>query len=188
MIEHYGYNLITQYKGKMLELGNQIMNLENLQNVSAKEHFTKLGYNHTSIDINGLDGAMPLDLSKPIKEDLGLFDIITDMGTIEHVSNLYEALKNVFNLLNINGVVIHKNPKTGSFSDIYHKEAHHFTLDFWNEYAKETNMDIIKIEEHPIYHNVIDGWECIAILRKTKNSKQLTKAQFLRISKHIYNE
>lgn len=186
MIEYHGYNLILKYAPKgcrMLELGNQEMNLADVQNISAKEHFSGLGYNHTSIDKNGKDGALPLNLSEPIIEDLGQFDIVTDAGTTEHVEDLYNSLRNTFGFCAINGVMLHKNPKTGNFPG---HGNHFFTLDFWKAYAKACKLDILEILEHPIYHNRDTGWECIAILKKTDNSKFLSKEEFNKISNLVH--
>src|SRR3989338_5277340 len=54
---------------KMCELGNQQIRKSAARITKAKtgkEYFSSLGYDHTSIDRNGLDGALPLDLCEPI--------------------------------------------------------------------------------------------------------------------------
>lgn len=184
MIEHHGHNLILKYTpegGSILELGNQIMNLENVQEISAKEYYTKLGYEHTSIDLNGKDGALPLNLSEPMDMDLEDFDIITDMGTSEHVEDIYRCLINVYNCCQEDTIIIHKNPKTGNFP--MHGN-HFFTIDFWKAYADLCRFKIIEIYEHAIYHNNIDGWECIAILQFTDKTDSISMEKFNTI-KHL---
>ena len=55
----------------MLELGNKIQ-----QGYSFKKYFTRLGFEHTSVDWNGKDGALKKDLRLPLK--LGTFDMVTN--------------------------------------------------------------------------------------------------------------
>lgn len=184
MIEHHGHNLILKYAFEgcsILELGNQIMNLENVQDISAKKYYSGLGYDHTSVDQNGKDGAVTVDLSKPI-EWLGAFDLITDMGTTEHVSDAYECLANVLHHCKDGTVIIHKNPKTGNFPI---HGFHFFTLEFWKAYTQLCKLEIEELYEHAIYHNTKDGYECVAVLKFTKNSIVPTKEQFSQIKNLI---
>ena len=73
--------------GLMLELGNK----HNLSVKRAggdgvyKNWFQALGWDHTSVDINGKDGALPLDLTQD--QDLGQFDLVTNFGTTEHIGD-----------------------------------------------------------------------------------------------------
>ena len=57
----------------MLELGNK-KNREH----TYKGFFVSRGYAHTSIDTNGLDGAVVMDLCKPL--NLGTFGMVTNMA------------------------------------------------------------------------------------------------------------
>ncbi len=57
----------------MLELGNK----RNPDGV-YKLYFESIGIKHTSIDWNGQDGALNLDLRKPI--DMPPFDMVTNIG------------------------------------------------------------------------------------------------------------
>lgn len=186
MIEYHGHNLFLKHarpNQKILELGNQEMNLVEAQNISAKEYYSRMGFIHTSVDQNGKDGALQLDLSKP--QELDEHDFVTDFGTTEHVENLYQCLKNVFNGCKVGGLMLHKNPKTGNFKG---HGYHYFTTDFWKEYAYLCKLEVLEIYEHPIYHNTTDGWECIALLRKIEESKYPTKNQFETIKHLVHGE
>lgn len=168
---------------KMLELGNQIMNLSDCQGKTAKDYFSEMGVQHTSIDINGKDGAIKADLCEPF--DLGdIFDVVTDFGTIEHTKSLYPVLKNVYEHCSNYGVMLHKNPKTGNFP--LHGN-HFFTVDFWKAYAKELDCEVVSIEEHAIYHNTTDGWEVIAILIK-REKPFMSEAKFKKLLKNVYDK
>lgn len=100
---------------KMLELGNQIFQDDTLIREeslphSAKEYYMNMGVEHTSIDLNGEDGALQIDLSKPIPEEYNnKFDIVTNFGTAEHVDNQFECWRNIHNSLKkkwINFIII----------------------------------------------------------------------------------
>jgi hypothetical protein len=96
----------------MLELGNKVT----CDGVVYKDVFEALGYNHVSVDTNGLNGALKLDLRKPL--ELGTFDMITNIGTSEHVSTDYdgqvECWRNIVNSAHIGSIFISVTPLRGS--------------------------------------------------------------------------
>lgn len=75
----------------MLELGNK-RGTEGPGD-TYKAAFTALGIEHTSVDLNGMDGALPLDLRKPL--GLGDFDMVSNIGTSEHVSEQEPVWRNM---------------------------------------------------------------------------------------------
>jgi len=83
----------TSLKGKwLLELGNQEMRSDvkikyGIDSTYSKVYFLNLKCRHHSIDWNGLDGAIPLDMTQPmpIKRFVNAFDIVTDFGCMEHI-------------------------------------------------------------------------------------------------------
>jgi hypothetical protein len=100
---------------RMLELGNQHIFETSIREKTGKEYYSNRGVQHTSVDLNGLDGAIEVDLSKPI-EIAGwneYFDIVTNSGTSEHVSPKkaqYECFMNIHKCLKVGGVAIHLIP------------------------------------------------------------------------------
>ena len=64
----------------MLELGNK----RNTPRHIYKAFFEARGFRHVSVDINGSDGALRKDLTEPL--GLGTFDMVSNIGTTEHVS------------------------------------------------------------------------------------------------------
>jgi hypothetical protein len=99
----------------MLELGNQQICETYIREKTGKEYYSNREVKHTSVDLNGLDGAIKVDLSKPI-EIAGwneYFDIVTNSGTSEHVSPKkaqYECFMNIHKCLKVGGVAIHLVP------------------------------------------------------------------------------
>jgi hypothetical protein len=104
-------SLGLKYKGlKWCELGNQRIN----DNEIAKRFYQSLGVEHISIDLNGEDEALPIDLDKPMPFILlNQFDVITNYGTIEHVNNQYQVFTNVHDMCKKGGLVNHIFPPRG---------------------------------------------------------------------------
>ncbi|MFV1983005.1 MAG: hypothetical protein ACC657_05630 [Thiohalomonadales bacterium] len=93
---------------RMLELGNK----KNSKGV-YKDYFNSIGIEHISIDWNGEDGALNLDLRKPIKLDP--FTHVTNIGTTEHVTNQKAVWENIHNLTDIDGVISSLTPLPGDW-------------------------------------------------------------------------
>jgi hypothetical protein len=73
----------------MLELGNK----RGTEHEPYKPFFEARGIRHVSVDWNGQDGALPLDLCAPLA--LGTFDVVTNFGTSEHVADQRACWQNV---------------------------------------------------------------------------------------------
>jgi hypothetical protein len=71
-------------------------------------------YNILSIDLNGENGSLKVDLTKSISLDKPC-DLITNFGTSEHVSNQYMCWKNIHSMLSEDGIVISEIPEIGSW-------------------------------------------------------------------------
>ena len=111
----------------MLELGNQRIRKEvkeflKINFYTAKEYFASLGCIHYSLDLNGLDGTIPIDLGKQCNLDFweNKFDIITNFGMIEHISNnnqykQWQAWENIHNLAKKGAIFIHSLPQKKIF-------------------------------------------------------------------------
>lgn len=81
-----------------------------------KAWFEALGFRHVSVDINEEYGALGLDLRKPL--NLGTFDMVTNVGTSEHVSEddwagQVECWRNILEAMHIGSVLICDTPKPG---------------------------------------------------------------------------
>ena len=101
-----------RHKGlSMLELGNQTIRRSSKHDLpkTGKKYFESLGMHHTSVDLNGLDGAIALNLSKPIINPnwVNHFDVVTNFGTTEHVEPYeaqYACFRNIHNFMAVNGL------------------------------------------------------------------------------------
>jgi SAM-dependent methyltransferase len=111
----------------MLELGNQHISDENrracpgILERTGKQYFENRGVKHTSIDLNAEDGALPIDLSRPIGRPdwRHSFDIVTNAGTSEHVEPFeaqYECFRNIHACLKPGGIAVHIVPSAEGLS------------------------------------------------------------------------
>lgn len=74
-----------------------------------------LGFEYAAIDIDGSPGSIPLDLNfddvpKKLKKH---FQLVTNLGTTEHVANQLQAFKIIHDLTADGGVMIHNLPTQG---------------------------------------------------------------------------
>jgi hypothetical protein len=168
----------------MMELGNQQMMMwppPIEEGSAAKLWFEQQGVaEHVSIDINGLLGAIPMDLSQPITklEWQDAFDVTTDFGTSEHVPSLYECRANVHRFTRPGGLMVFKNPKTGHWPNHGH---HYFTKRHYERLAEVCRYRVLEISEHPACNNFVDGWEICAVLQKRATADFISQPAFAQV-------
>jgi len=69
---------------------------------------------YTAIDLHGTSLAIKHDLNHQLPE-LGKYDVVTNIGTGEHVFNQYMFFKNIHDVTKENGVMIHVMPNQGCY-------------------------------------------------------------------------
>ena len=99
--EYRAFLLTGRQVGTVCELGAKGFG-------KTKAAFEKHGWDHVSIDLNGLGGALPLDLTQPIdvKAIGGPFDVVTNFGTSEHVEGQLPCWRNIFELCRVGGHIV----------------------------------------------------------------------------------
>jgi SAM-dependent methyltransferase len=148
--------LIAKFKGNILQLGKQdiqfsiddlsdIMGVETITELENRKlsdisFFKSLGFDMIkSADYSKYEGAdYLLDLNIPTiasssSPPLAGFDVIFDGGTLEHIFNVPQALKNIFDLLSENGVIIHN---VGSSNYVDHGFYSFSPTFFWDFYTQ----------------------------------------------------
>ena len=185
----------------MLELGNQYIfpngntevNNFNLNpypggNV-AKSYFTQRYSSllHTSVDYNGQDGALKIDLSAPnALRHLGLYDVITNLGTLEHVGEghtdeslilkaQYEAFKNVHDSLSVDGVWFNLGPHVGSWPG--HCPCY-YTIPFFEELLSKNGYTEIRSPEKYTYSDPNTELFVLFIAHKIKDVEFMSLVEF----------
>lgn len=127
----------------MLELGNK-----KTGDVSYKSYFTSLGFEHVSVDWNGQDGALKLDMREPLP-DWEPFDMVTNFGCTEHVEIQAPIWESMHRLTKVWGVQIHMCPSPG---DWWWHGNWYPTAKFYLQYAERNGYDIEHMgvgREHP---------------------------------------
>jgi hypothetical protein len=133
-----------QYNGlKMLQLGDQIIRIDG--KVRAKAYFESLGAFVFSIDINGKGGSVPIDLSKPIDmpEYNSYFDIITNCGTSEHVSDHIQCFANMDYFCKQNGLIYNLVPREGFWYNRSHRDVHRYNNYFFEKWANDNGYLVL---------------------------------------------
>ena len=159
---------------RMLELGDQEIILvgfdePNITEKTGKAYFMNRGFEHVSVDLNGLHGALVRDLTKPeqFQDWHGSWDVLTNAGTTEHVEpfeSQYECFGIIHDCIKVGGIAIHLIP------DVYEHDQHgawknhcryYYSESFFELLAKECSYELLS-------NTVINGLRC-ATVRKTKD-------------------
>jgi SAM-dependent methyltransferase len=129
----------------MLELGNKV----NPQvGVSYKDWFTRhCNIEHVSVDVNGLNGALALDLRQPLTPLEGrVFDMVTNIGTSEHVeSDQHCVWKNMCDHLAVGGHLVSITPLAG---DWHWHGLWYPTEEFYDAFAYRNDMAVVELGEY----------------------------------------
>lgn len=118
---------IVPYHGAILEIGEanwyhdappetfgiDSRGCKNLFDV-AKRAYAKLFAPRrvVSVDFNGTPQALRLDLNRPLPP-LGLFDLVINHGTAEHVFDVAQVFASMHNACAVGGLMVHESPFTG---------------------------------------------------------------------------
>lgn len=166
--------LIGGLRGKkMLELGDQTISAREIPEETGKAYFENRGVAHVSFDLNGENGSLRVDLSRPIDRQyyfglvsdarwISRFDIVTNAGTSEHVEPLeaqYECFKSIHRCLRVGGVAIHIVP------DVDELDKHGQWDGHCNFYYSETFFQTLgEANDYRILNScVLNGHRCVAL-------------------------
>jgi hypothetical protein len=112
--KHMGNPLANNFS--VIELGNQRFTAQRLFNAdSTKAFYENRGFKYHAIDVNTERDSIIMDLNYDIEEKYGYkeqFDLVTNIGTTEHIFNQFTCFKNVHNLCKVGGVMYHQLPFT----------------------------------------------------------------------------
>lgn len=146
---------IDQAPGKnMLELGNQSLNHVKRPEKTGKAYFTNNGYNHISIDRNGLDGSLPKDLRNlsEFREFVDKFDIITNSGVTEHVEPIdkqHTVFRIIHDSLKVGGIAFHILPDADEIKSNRWRNHCRFWYneEFFRTLVEINNYELLAIEK-----------------------------------------
>jgi hypothetical protein len=161
------------------ELGNQLVKWD--KSGTGKNYLLEREIiEHVSIDLNGQNGALKIDLSKPITQWKNYFDILTNYGTTEHVNGQYEVFQNIHNLIKVNGCSTHAVPIVGGWAR--HCNVH-YEKSFFEELSKVMKYEIVYCDTRIIegrwkHQSDIDKTLVCAVLMKKEDSVFISKDEF----------
>jgi len=187
VLDNYSVNNIIEYgnayirsdarkwikDNKFSELNGFTQGVGKQGDIISKEYFQALGYNHTSIDLNGKEGSLPLNLCTPIMIEQSA-DLLIDCSTSQHVENQYQCFMNAFNLTNIDGYIIHVLPKKGFWPN---HSQYKYTIQFFIELCNKMKYKII---EQGDQDNLVE-----ICIQKTEDSILISEEEFNALPLHI---
>ena len=143
----------------------------------SKKFWEKLGFIHTSIDMNRLDGALYYDLRKRLPKELKeKFNFTLDVGTVEHIQYQYQCFKNIDYITKIGGTMIHFLPKVGSWPQHC---SFYYDMENFKTISELCNYKVIRNEEYEYGANI---W-IYTVLQKTKGGF-ITENEFKDVGIH----
>ncbi len=96
--------------------------------------FKMLGFTDVdSLDFYSIESpTYVVDLNKPITEDLlGLYDLVYDGGTTEHIFDTRQVLTNAVRLIKPNGLIVHDLPMSGLVNHGFYQFSPCLFYDFY---------------------------------------------------------
>jgi hypothetical protein len=125
----------------------------------ARELWHWLGCTYLAIDVDGSPDAVPLDLNfdDVPEEHRGRYQLVTNLGTTEHVANQIQAMKVIHDLAAVGGVMLHNVPMQGYTN---HGLVNYNPKFFWmlargNNY-EYLGMRVARTEPAPLPANIVD--------------------------------
>lgn len=139
---------------RMLELGNQTIRGAFTPESIGKEYYLKRGFEHISLDLNGQDGALKVDISKSFKckQWRGYFDVVTNAGTSEHIEPFrrqYQCFRNIHESLRRGGLAIHIVPDAEKLAECGAWKGHcnyYYSKSFFRLLAERNGYSILSFQ------------------------------------------
>lgn len=139
---------------KMVEIGDE-------DHTYTAETFTSRGIDHTIIQPVGADGntlmrrlvnpyvSKNFMIPEQFTEYSDTFNILTNIGVVEHLSHQYEAWNIMHSMLKVGGVMIHIMPDAHECMMYLRWYGHchnYFSTEFFENYASKLGYEIVNNE------------------------------------------
>lgn len=135
------------------------------ENTYTSEYYKTICKEYISIDLTGEDCSLQYDLCKPLPEEFkDRFDIVLDIGTAEHVENIYMCLKNMHDICKVGGYMVHVLPSPNNWPN---HGFHYFPGLFFIMLALEQDYDVIDAFQRKCSFGGNDSTQTHVILHKT---------------------
>jgi hypothetical protein len=123
---------------------------------SAKELYQLFGFNnYISIDATAEHGALTFDLNKNLRDSYGfseLYDLVTDLGTFEHVFDIACAFRNAHEVCQVGGLMIHVLPSNCNANHGYYTIQPRMIADISAANAYEIVEFVFTVDYKPVLY------------------------------------
>ena len=159
----------------ILELGAQHYLVNNAAVGYFKNLFT---YHLTSLDMNGENGSLQVNLGKELLV-MQTYDLITNFGTTEHVNNQHTCWKNIHTLLEYGGLIISEIPEIDAWKGHckYYVDKRFFE-------SMSADFEIIEYTQNFYPGN---GNLCFCIMKKISNKFTTSEDDLMKFVQIINN-
>ena len=114
--------------------------------LTYKSYFESIGFRHVSVDWAGQKyGALNRDLRQPQWPEFGQFDMVTNIGTTEHVQGQAGVWENIHRLTKAGGVLVTLTPYYDGKSWWWHGE-YYPTEAFFESFAELNGWEIERMD------------------------------------------
>ena len=167
MITYDNWKLLEEYgAAPVLLLGSQQMDIPGHQGEYAVDFFA--GGNVQDVDIDG-NAVHTYDLTK-YKASHFSCHTVADFGTLEHVEDIANALRNVYAWAEEKIIHVNPGPDYTEEEGGPHDGLPRFTPDFWMAYAKLCSLEIELLDTKPAYAGAETAIETRVVLSKNADS------------------
>jgi len=163
---------------------NNILTMAGNNSWASRDYFPLVGGNHKSIDMNGKEDSLIVDLRLPIEDNdeygiLNWADLVIDAGTSEHVEVQYYNWKNLYDVCKVGGYMVHILPKVGYWDG--HCEFK-YTSEFFVQLSDTMGYEIIEL--HDDIESSSRGDVC-CIFKKVSDIPFMSTSEFEKLPIHI---
>lgn len=171
----------TNWNGlKMVEIGDE-------DSTYDSSHFTSKGTTNTIIQPIGADGnplmrrlinpyiGKNFEVSEDFSDMASAYDILTNIGTVEHFNNQYEAWQIMHEITKVGGVMIHIMPDATECQLYLRWYGHchnYFDIEFFQNLCDKLGYEIISNE-------LLNFNRSVALKKVTNSTFNLDKEEFL---------
>lgn len=156
---------IYYFKGIPKNLNKYLSN--DYSRLSSEYFYKNIGIkDYTCIDLDGVHNSLKFDLNLDINKVYkfnNTYDIVTNIGTSEHIFNQKSCFENIHNLCNENGLMIHLLPTKGHENHCFFN--YHSTL--FEHLSEANNYEILYIDfQKTTYYESNDSEHILVVLKK----------------------
>lgn len=112
ILEIGAQNLIGKFETDFINDELKLFDIQLSNEMYANNYYKHLGFEYYAIDYSGEDNCLKLDLNyeELPQEFKHQFDLVTNIGTTEHVLNQYNCFKVIHDATKVNVIMIHGLP------------------------------------------------------------------------------